>query len=37
VAAAKRHFELGCLFVAVGVDVAMLAKATADLAAQFKS
>jgi 4-hydroxy-2-oxoheptanedioate aldolase len=36
VAAAKHHFELGCLFVAVGVDVAMLAKATADLAAQFQ-
>ena len=35
VAAAKRHFEIGCLFVAVGVDVAMLAKATADLAAHF--
>jgi 4-hydroxy-2-oxoheptanedioate aldolase len=37
VPAAKRHFELGCLFVAVGVDVALLAKATAELAAQFKN
>jgi 4-hydroxy-2-oxoheptanedioate aldolase len=36
VADAKRHFEIGCLFVAVGVDVAMLAKATAELAAQFR-
>ncbi|MES2096528.1 MAG: aldolase/citrate lyase family protein [Pseudomonadota bacterium] len=35
VAAARRYLELGCLFVAVGTDMGLLARATDALAAEF--
>ena len=35
-ALAKRYLELGCTFVAVGVDATLLARATDNLAAKFK-
>ena len=35
-ALARRYLELGALFVAVGVDVSLLAKSTRELAASFK-
>lgn len=35
VSAAKRYLEMGCLFVAVGTDLGLLARATDALAAQF--
>jgi 4-hydroxy-2-oxoheptanedioate aldolase len=35
VAAATRYLDLGCLFVAVGTDMGLLARATDTLAAQF--
>ena len=34
---ARRYIELGCLFTAVGSDVGILARATEQLAARFKS
>jgi 4-hydroxy-2-oxoheptanedioate aldolase len=36
VPAAKKHFELGCNFIAVGVDTSLLVQATTELAKQFK-
>ena len=33
---ARRHIELGCNFVAVGIDTALLKQATDDLARKFK-
>ena len=35
-ALARRYLELGCTFVAVGVDTSLLARATQDLAAKFR-
>jgi 4-hydroxy-2-oxoheptanedioate aldolase len=35
-ALARRHLELGCSFVAVGIDTALLKRATDDLVRQFK-
>ncbi len=34
---ARRYLELGALFVAVGADVSLLARATRELAASFKN
>ncbi len=34
---ARRYIELGAVFVAVGVDTALLVKATSDLAAKYKT
>jgi 4-hydroxy-2-oxoheptanedioate aldolase len=34
---ARRYLSLGCTFVAVGLDVALLARATRDLARKFKT
>jgi len=34
---ARRYIELGAVFVAVGVDTALLAKVTSDLAAKYKT
>ena len=34
---ARRYLELGALFVAVGVDASLLARATRELAASFKT
>lgn len=34
---ARRYIELGAVFVAVGVDTALLVKATSDLAAKYKN
>jgi 4-hydroxy-2-oxoheptanedioate aldolase len=36
-ASARHYLELGCSFVAVGIDTALLARATAALAAAFKA
>jgi len=34
---ARRYIDLGCSFVAVGVDTSLLARATADLATRYRS
>jgi 4-hydroxy-2-oxoheptanedioate aldolase len=34
---ARRYIELGCLFTAVGADLAILARGSEQLAAKFKS
>ncbi len=33
---ARRHLQLGCSFIAVGIDIALLKKTTEDLARKFK-